>query len=157
MQPITVLNQYAGLASLLAASCCVSYLWILHRRLARARKDLIEFAGDLFQMADLVGQLHRKVSDNLNDMDERVLEISAPGADPSLPLERRHRVLTLSGRGMASREIAGRLKMPVGEVELILGLRKFAEVRSGNTPDGNGSSGAPNAERWKRLPGEMLA
>ena len=61
------------------------------------------------------------------------MELSVPSHDKKLPLERRHQVLTLARRGMSVKDIAKRLKAPVGEAELILNLGKFAE-QDGNRP-----------------------
>ena len=52
------------------------------------------------------------------------VKLSAPEPDPHVT--GRQKVLALAGKGMNAAEIAKRLKRPLGEVELILNLRKIA-------------------------------
>jgi hypothetical protein len=87
---------------------------------------------DLQRISDVVGQLveiqmrsHQKSSVRLEDMEERIMELSVPSQDSSLPLERRHQVLALARQGAGLEDIVQRLKAPVGEAELILNLRKY--------------------------------
>jgi hypothetical protein len=138
------------------AGCLVSQ-WILRRRLAAARKEFARLSDDVFQMAELQLELYRKVARNIDDVEEKVLDLVVPCSDPSLPLERRYRVLTLSGKGMSPREIANRLQMPAGEVELILGLKRFVDARSASLSEGNVTPKAGAGEKWGDLTGEMLA
>jgi hypothetical protein len=158
MQPLADSLSIVGLALLLAAlaGSLVSQ-WTLRRRLAAAGRELARVSDDVFQMAELQLELYRKVARNINDVEEKVLDLAVPCSDPSLPLERRYRVLTLSGKGMSPREIANRLKMPAGEVELILSLKGFVDARSAGTCDGNGVPKACAGERRGDLSGEMLA
>jgi hypothetical protein len=66
-----------------------------------------------------------KHSASFEELEERIMELSVPSHDSSLPLERRHQVLTLARQGVALEDIVKRLKAPVGEAELILNLRKY--------------------------------
>jgi ATP/maltotriose-dependent transcriptional regulator MalT len=158
MQPLGYSLGVAGIALLLAAAAGFQVSqWILARRLAAARKELARVSDDVFQMAELQLELYRKVVRNINEVEEKVLELAIPCPDPSLPLERRHQVLTLSGKGMSPREIANRLKMPAGEVELILNVKGFVDARSTRSSAGNGVSKAHAGEKWGGLSGEMLA
>ncbi len=128
-----------GFALLAAAAAgCLMLLWFARRRLARAERELARLSDDLFQLAELQLVLVHKVDGELRDMEEKLLDLALPAADAPLPLERRHRVLALARKGMAPVEIAERLGMPAGEVELILGMKGLAETRvapaSGHAP-----------------------
>lgn len=114
------------------AACvgCLALLWFVRRRLAGTERALAHITEDLFQMAELQLALLRKVSGDLRAMEEKLLDLALPTPEASLPLERRHRVLALARKGMAAAEIAERLGMPGGEVELILGMKGLAEARA---------------------------
>jgi hypothetical protein len=145
----SLLNGLA--ASLFAAAAgCVFLQWRLHRRCASLRQELMQVSGWVFQMAELQLMLYRKVAQSINEVEDKVLDLAVPGSDPSLPLERRYRVLTLSGRGLSAQDVAARLRMPVGEVELILNLRNFADAHGTESHDGGRA-------RRKGQAGEMLA
>jgi len=105
-------------------------------------------AQDVLQVAGLQLEAYRKISRELSGMEERLLDLTAPSQDPSLPLERRYQVLRLSGKGLSSREISERLGMPGGEVELILNLKKFLDPALAGTIRGSGAAGlrAPRAQ-----------
>ncbi len=89
---------------------------------------------DLLQMAELQMEIYRRVSKDLSDIEERVLDLSVPSAEATPPLERRHQVLTLARKGVALDEIARRLHMPRGEAELILNLRKYIDAKAPAEP-----------------------
>ena len=100
---------------------------------------------DLQRISDVVGQLveiqmrsHQKSSVRLEDMEERIMELSVPSQDSNLPLERRHKVLALARQGVGLEDIAQRLKAPVGEAELILNLRKYMGGEGSPTGKMNG-------------------
>jgi DNA-binding NarL/FixJ family response regulator len=57
---------------------------------------------------------------------ERVVLRPPPAPAPGLHVSDRQKVLALAAKGFKAAEIAQRLKRPVGEVELILNLRKIA-------------------------------
>lgn len=77
------------------------------------------------QMAELQVKTHSKFSASLESVEERMMELSIPSHDSSLPLERRHQVLALARQGMALEDIVKRLKAPIGEAELIMNLGKY--------------------------------
>lgn len=104
--------------------------WIFQRRwavrVACLEKDLRRFSDAMVQMADLQLRAHRKVSTNLGSVEERLLDLAVPGGDSRMPLERRHRVLSMAGKGVAVEDIARKLSLPRGEAELIVNLRRYA-------------------------------
>jgi hypothetical protein len=103
--------------------------WITNRRLTgRVRileQNLQHFSDVVTQMADVQMKTLQKHTANFEDLEERIMELSVPSHDASLPLERRHQVLALSRQGVGLDEIVKRLKAPVGEAELILNLQKY--------------------------------
>ena len=108
------------------------------RRFLALKHELAQLSEDLMQMAELQSDIYLKVNCNLNNLEGKFLDLSAPASEGVLPLERRHQVLTLAHRGVGVDEIARRLSMPKGEVDLILSLRKFAKA----TPHPQRSQGA---------------
>jgi Protein of unknown function (DUF2802) len=88
-------------------------------------------------------EIFQRVCRNLNEIDEKVMELSVPTSDGPLPLERRHQVLTLARKGLSVDEIARRLSMPKGEAELILSLRKYS--------DGNPATKMPHGAYPERI------
>ena len=104
-------------------------LWITNRRFVRRiralERDLQHFSEVVSQMAEVQMKTFEKNSAGFEDLEERIMELSVPSHDTSLPLERRHQVLALARQGVDTQDIAKRLKAPVGETELILNLRKY--------------------------------
>jgi hypothetical protein len=127
-----------GVVVLIAAggSLLLHKLW--QRRFLALKQEMKQFSEDLMQMADLQSDIYRQVSRHLNDIEGKVLDFSVPASEGALPLERRHQVLTLARKGIAIDEIARRLSMPKGEVDLILSLRNFVKA----TPPPRRSQGA---------------
>ena len=127
-----------GMAVLISAggSFLLHRLW--QRRFLALKPEMKRFSEDLMQMAELQSDIYRQVSRHLNDIEGKVLNLSVPSSEGSRPLERRHQVLTLTRKGIAVDEIARRLSMPKGEVDLILSLRKFVKA----TPPQQRSQGA---------------
>jgi hypothetical protein len=103
--------------------------WIINRRLiCRVRaleQDLQHLSDVASQMAEVQMKTFQKHSASFEDLEERIMELSVPSHDSSLPLERRHKVLALSRQGIGLEDIVKRLKAPVGEAELILNLQKY--------------------------------
>lgn len=126
-----------------AGASCLALLWFVRRRLAGTERALASLTEDLSQMAELQLALLRKVTGDLRRMEERFLDLTLPAAEAPLPLERRHRVLALARKGMAAAEIADRLGMPAGEVELILGMKGLAEARAPSPAVGPHAPEAP--------------
>jgi hypothetical protein len=119
--PVFALALYGG----------VLYL-VVHKKFARRirtlEQDLQSFHSVMSQMAEIQAQTYRKLSANLEGIEERMMELSVPSQNSNLPLERRHQVLTLARQGLALEDIAKRLKAPIGEAELILSLGKYMET-----------------------------
>jgi hypothetical protein len=116
------------------AAYAAALYWITKRKLAgriqALERDLLRFSEALYQMVEIQMKTHQKFSDNLADLEERIMELSVPSHDSSLPLEKRHQVLALARQGVSLEDISKRLKAPVGEAELILNLRKYASGES---------------------------
>jgi hypothetical protein len=121
---------YIGAAALLSAGGCFLLQRIWHRRFLALQREVAQFSEDLFQMVDLQMDIYRRVCRNLNDIEEKVLDLSVPSSNGPLPLERRHQVMTLARKGVDPEEIARRLNMPKGEVELIMSLRKYVDMKT---------------------------
>lgn len=103
------------------------------QRIQSLEKDLTDICAVVSQMAEMQVKSHRKYSVSMENMEERIMELSIPSSDSSLPFERRHQVLTLARRGMALDDIVKRLKAPVGEAELILNLGKYTKTENHGT------------------------
>ncbi len=103
--------------------------WAVQRkyitRLKALERNLQEFSDMMSQMTEIQLKIQKTFSANFEDLEERMLELSVPSQDCDLPLERRHQVLTLARKGMGLKDIAKRLKAPVGEAELVLNLSKY--------------------------------
>jgi len=103
--------------------------WISNKRMVRRihelERDLQRFSDVMSQMADVQVKTFEKHSASIENLEERIMELSVPSHDSSLPLEKRHQVLALSRQGVPLEDIVKRLKAPVGEAELILNLRKY--------------------------------
>lgn len=97
----------------------------LIQRIQKLEQDLQKLSGAMSQMAELQLKDHELLSSNIEDLEERLVELSIPSHDENLPLERRHQVLSLAKQGLPLEEIVQRLKAPVGEAELILNLREY--------------------------------
>lgn len=98
----------------------------LARRNQALERELQRISNAMSQMAELQMKAHQRHTTRIADLEERMIELSVPSNDSSLPLERRHQVLALARQGIKTQEIAKRLKAPVGETELILNLGKYA-------------------------------
>jgi len=94
-------------------------------RIQSLEQDLLSYSEAMSQMAEMQMKAHQKLSGNLADLEERIMDLSVPSQNVDLPLERRHQVLTLARQGVALEDIVKRLKAPVGEAELILNLQKY--------------------------------
>ena len=89
-------------------------------------------------MAEIQMKNHRKVTGNLGDIEERIVDLAIPSENTRVPLERRRQVLTLAHKGVAIEEITKRLNVPRGEAELILNLRKYMDVATPRAAKSNG-------------------
>jgi hypothetical protein len=97
-------------------------------RIQTLERDLQEISNVMSQIIETQMNTHRKYSANLDNLEERLMELSVPSHDSNLPLERRHQVLALARQGAGLEEIVRRLKAPAGEAELILNLGKYMNV-----------------------------
>ena len=105
-------------------------LWvrkIFSQRIQALEQDLKNICVAVSEMAEIQVKSHRKCSASTENLEMRIMELSIPTNDSTLPLERRHQVLTLARQGMALDDIVKRLKAPVGEAELILNLGKYVK------------------------------
>jgi hypothetical protein len=104
--------------------------WLIQRKLKTRVKtleqDLHHISDVIIQLAEIQIKAHEKASADFEGLEERVMELSVPSHDSSLPLERRRQVLALARQGVALDDIAKRLKAPMGEAELILNLSRYA-------------------------------
>ena len=108
-----------------SAAFCWSIVGKMIRRVQALEQDLQRISGAMSQMAEIQMNAHKRLATRLEDVEERIMELSIPSQDSNLPLERRHQVLSLSRQGVGLEDIAKRLKAPVGEAELILNLGKY--------------------------------
>ena len=115
----------------------------LIQRIQKLEQDLQKLSGAMSQMAELQLKDHELLSSNIEDLEERLVELSIPSHDENLPLERRHQVLSLAKQGLPLEEIVQRLKAPVGEAELILNLREYMGGES--SPENNKRQGTQYA------------
>ena len=117
------------------------YNWISNRKLVRrihdVEQDLQRFSDVVSQMAEVQVKTFEKHSASFENLEERIMELSVPSHDSSMPLERRHQVLALARQGVPLDDIVKRLKAPVGEAELILNLRKYMGGQNTRTPKMN--------------------
>jgi hypothetical protein len=134
-----VLNTFLVFAVIVGS---MGLYWSTTRKMIQRIQSL---ERDLQRISDVVGQLveiqmrsHQKSSVRLEDMEERIMELSVPSQDSSLPLERRHQVLALARQGVGLEDIVQRLKAPVGEAELILNLRRYMGGEGSPTGKMNG-------------------
>jgi len=98
------------------------------RRLLVLERDLQQFSVAMCQMAEIQMKSYRKLTGNLGDMEERIMDLALPSNDSNVPLERRHHVLALASKGVPIDDIVKRLNVPRGEAELIVNLRRIADV-----------------------------
>jgi len=104
-------------------------MWRSNKRMTRhiheLERDLQVLSDVVTQVAEVQLKTFEKHSAGIESLEERIMELSVPSHDSTLPLERRHQVLALSRQGIPLEDIVKRLKAPVGEAELILNLRKY--------------------------------
>jgi hypothetical protein len=129
---------------LLAALPGLALLVFVHKKWqARTRvleRDLQEYADVMSRMAEVQSRVFERLSGKVRELEERLHELSVPSGDPELPLEKRHRVLSLARKGASSKEIARKLNVPRGEAELILGLKTYATAGPPQITRSNGDS-----------------
>jgi hypothetical protein len=110
-------------------ACAGSLYWILIRKLRdrmhALEQDLLGISEVITQLVEFQMKAHEKSSADLEDLEERIMDLSVPSHDSNVPLERRHQVLALARQGVALNDIVKRLRAPIGEAELILNLGKY--------------------------------
>jgi hypothetical protein len=124
-------------------SCAAAYFLVnrtFAARVAVLERDLQNFSEAMCQMAEIQMKGYQKLTGNVGEIEERILELAVPSSDSRLPLERRHQVLSLSRKGVAVDEIVNRLNLPRGEADLILNLQKYTDVAAPKNARANGES-----------------
>jgi hypothetical protein len=114
-----------------ALQVCLHYVFFQRKwnnRLRTLERDLQQCSEAMNQMAEIQMKSHRKLTGDLGDMEQRIMDLALPSENTNLPLERRHHVLALARKGISIDEIVKRLNMPRGEAELILNLRNFVDA-----------------------------
>ena len=104
----------------------------LQQRVEMLEKDLALYTDVVATMAQVQVKTFEKFSNQFDEFEGRILDLSVPSPNPDMPLEKRHQVLTLARQGVALDEIARRVKAPVGEAELILNLRRYRDGMMSN-------------------------
>ena len=104
----------------------------LQQRVETLEKDLALYTDVVATMAQVQVKTFEKFSNQFDEFEGRILDLSVPSPNPDMPLEKRHQVLTLARQGVALDEIARRVKAPVGEAELILNLRRYRDGMMNN-------------------------
>lgn len=107
------------------------------KRVQVLEQDLQHFSEAMCQMAEIQMKAHRKLSANIETLEERIIDFSTPSNDANLPLERRHQVMALVRQGVSLEDIVKRLKAPRGEAELILNLSKYMGMDNPQAPKSN--------------------
>jgi len=108
-------------------ACCVCYVlsrsWF--KRLQVLERDLQAFSTAMCQMADIQMKSYRKISGDLSEIEERILDLAIPTEGANVPVERRRRVVALASKGSSVEEVAKRANVSRGEAELIMSLQKI--------------------------------
>ena len=131
------LGLCAALLSLTATAALAAWSWSGRRRdqeaLRQARRDA---ERNLKEAVELFEATYRALSRDLQDLRQEIDERAAPAVvhtAAAAGADRRFQALALAGRGMNADEIAGRVGLPSGEVELILRLERLRKRAEGRT------------------------
>ncbi len=133
-------NAYVTLIALGALALCCLGWFRCEKRLRVLERNLRESCEALGQIMDTQMSEHRWISGNFGDIEERILNLSAPETEPTRPLDRRHQVLAMSRKGFGLDEITKRLNIPRGEAELILSLRDYVRGQDSRSARSSGDS-----------------
>jgi len=130
-----------GCLAATAVSFCASYflfrkLWF--SRIEALERDLQSLSGTVCEMTEIQVHSFQKFSANLSEIEERLLDLSVPSQDSAAPLERRRRVLAMSGKGAPLEEIVKKAGVPRGEAELILNLQRCRGAAGKTGKNGEG-------------------
>ena len=133
--------MYQVLSILGLALCAGALFWKnrveLLKRIQGLERDLQGLSNEMSNMVEIQIGSHRRQITRFEELEERIMDLSIPSRDSSLPLERRHQVLALARQGIGLQDIAARLKAPAGEAELILNLRKYMDGEHQKTSQTN--------------------
>jgi hypothetical protein len=94
-------------------------------RIQALEQSLQSISDAVSQIAEVQNNAIKRSKSRFEDLEERLMDLCVPSQDASLPVEKRHKVLSLARQGMSAGDIAKRLKAPVGEAELIMNLSKY--------------------------------
>ena len=124
-------------------ACCACYVlfrkaWL--KRLQALERDLQAFSNAMCQMADIQMKSYQKLSGDLSQIEERILDLAIPSEGANLPMERRRRVVALASKGSSVEEVAKRANVSRGEAELIMSLQKIKGAASALPPKANGET-----------------
>jgi hypothetical protein len=111
-----------------AAVTCLILHFVWRRRLHALERDLQTCTEAICQIADTHMTSQQKMAGTITELEEKIVELTAPERRTGTDLDKRHRVLRLARNGVALDDISKRLKLPRGEAELILSLRKYVEM-----------------------------
>jgi hypothetical protein len=106
----------------------------LSARIQGLERDLQCISDVMTQMAEVQVRAFQKHTVGLEGLEERIMELSVPSHDSTMPLERRHQVLALARQGAGLEDIVKRLKAPAGEAEVILNLQKYMTPENSRIP-----------------------
>jgi len=118
--PTLMLTAFPGIVLL----ALVHRSW--SRRLHALEEDLFALSAALERINESHDRSLEHMSGSLAEVEERLMDLSVPSGDLDLPLERRHRVLSLARKGVPVDRIARTLNVPRCEAELILSLQSYA-------------------------------
>ena len=148
MEPVTQSLLITILIAADLAVCAVVLFYFLRgRREAQRPIDtaklgrLVDSLGHLIKesdrasrnLLDALNERHRRTAELLREMDNREGQIARvireaeriiPGSGDSEKADRYHEVSRLADLGLTTDEIAARVRVPKGEIELILGLKR---------------------------------
>ncbi len=127
----------AGLA------CCACYflmqkVWL--KRVQVLERDLQILSGAMDQMAEIQMKSYQKISGNLGEIEERILELAIPSQDSNLAPQRRRRVVALANKGSSIDDVARRANVSRGEAELVMSLQRIRCASVPKPPKADGDA-----------------
>jgi|WetSurSiteA1Bulk_404760.scaffolds.fasta_scaffold122979_2 hypothetical protein len=100
------------------------------RRVRSLEQDLEALNASVERMNESQWLSQEQTSRGLAEVEERLMELAVPSGASDMPLERRHRVLSLAKQGASVDQISRTLNVPRCEADLILSLQSFASSAS---------------------------
>ena len=122
--------SFVGVLALCMGIFCLLAKRVWNKRIRELERNLQSISEAMCQMADVQMGVHSRVTANIADIEERIMDLAVPSHDCNLPLERRHQVLALARQGLTQDDIVKRLNIPRGEAELILDLNRYTSLGS---------------------------